>query len=179
MKTILVLRHGKSSWESGSDSDHDRPLAERGREAAGIVGSLLARTGQVPDRVLSSSAVRALETVELAAEAGKWSCPIKVVPDFYGASTEAVLARVREEDDDASSLLLAGHEPTWSALVSELVAGGSLRFPTAALARVDLPIDGWRELQSGRGALVWFLIPRLVKAMGFEAKGAGYSKRKR
>jgi len=174
MKTILVLRHGKSSWESGSDSDHERPLAERGREAAEIVGRLLAGIGQVPDRVLTSSAVRARETIELAAHAGGWSCPVKVVSDFYGASTSTVLARLREEDDDASSVLLAGHEPTWSSLVSELVGGGALRFPTAGLARVDLPIDGWRELQAGRGMLVWFVVPRLIKAMG-----ASYSKRRR
>jgi len=165
VKTILILRHGKSNWDAGYDSDHDRPLADRGREAAASMGKLLARIGQVPDRVLSSSAVRARDTVELAAAAGDWSCPLEIVSGFYGASTGDVLTRVREEDDAASSLLLAGHEPTWSSLVSELTGGGFLRFPTAAMARVDLQIDSWRELQTDRGALVWFLIPRLLKAM--------------
>jgi len=166
VKTIILLRHGKSDWDVGQGEDHDRPLAKRGRKAAALMGAVLARVGQVPDRVLTSSAVRARETVDLAAEAGRWSCPVEVAPEFYGGSPATVLERVRQEDDGASSLVLVGHEPTWSALASDLMGGGILRFPTAAMARLDLEIDGWKAAGSDRGMLVWFLVPRLVKAAG-------------
>jgi phosphohistidine phosphatase len=169
VKTIILLRHGKSDWDAGYGDDHDRPLARRGRKAATLMGALLARVGQVPDRVLTSSAVRARETVDLAVEAGRWPCPVEVVPEFYGGSPAAVLERVRRENDGASSLMLAGHEPTWSALASDLMGGGILRFPTAAMARIDLEIDGWKSVGFDRGMLVWFLVPRLVKAAGFPA----------
>jgi phosphohistidine phosphatase len=127
------------------------------------MGALLAQAGQIPDRVLTSSAVRALDTVRLAAEAGGWTCPVEVVPEFYGSSAPAVLARVRQEEDGASSLLLAGHEPTWSSLFLELT-GGLVRFPTAAMARIDVGTDSWSGVEAGRGMLVWFLTPRLIKA---------------
>jgi phosphohistidine phosphatase len=77
-----------------------------------------------------------------------------------------VLARVRKEADDAQSLLLVGHEPVWSALASDLIAGGMLRFPTAALARIDVMADSWSEVHPARGQLIWFLIPRFLKAAG-------------
>jgi phosphohistidine phosphatase len=166
VKTVILLRHGKSDWDAGHGSDHDRPLAKRGRSAAARMGAVLARIGQVPERVLTSSAVRARETIDLAAGAGNWTCPVEVVPEFYASSPASVLERVRREDDDVSSLLLAGHEPTWSALASDLMGGGILRFPTAAMARIDLEIASWNAAGTDRGTLVWFLIPRLVKAAG-------------
>jgi phosphohistidine phosphatase len=169
VKTLILFRHGKSDWNTDYGADHDRPLAKRGRNAAATMGTMLARTEQIPDRVLTSSAVRARDTVELAAEAGGWKCPVEIVPEFYGSSPATVVARVREESDAASSLLLAGHEPTWSTLAAELTGGGFLRFPTAAMVRIDLDLDSWSRLEVDKGMLVWFLIPRLVKAMGLPA----------
>ena len=78
MRQLLVLRHGKSDWDADYRGDHERPLASRGRRAAAAVGRFLAAAGPMPDRVLSSSAVRALSTVRLAAEAGRWPPPIRV-----------------------------------------------------------------------------------------------------
>ncbi len=166
MKTILLFRHGKSDWGADGATDEDRPLARRGRKAAASMGALLRRLDQVPDRVLTSPAVRARDTVERAARAGRWSCPIEVVPAFYGGGPADVLQRVREEADETSSLLLTGHEPTWSQLASELIGGGTVRFPTAALFRADFEGESWTSVAPGRGSLVWFLVPRLVKAAG-------------
>ena len=69
MKTVYLLRHGKSDWNSGH-ADHDRILAPRGEDAAHRVGRFLAAIDQVPDRVVSSTAVRACTTAELATQAG-------------------------------------------------------------------------------------------------------------
>jgi phosphohistidine phosphatase len=166
MKTLYLLRHAKSDWDNALQGDHERTLAPRGVKAAECVGRMLAAAGEIPDRVLTSSAVRARTTVDLAAESGGWDVPTIVVPEFYGSEPEVVMARVRREADDARSLLLAGHEPVWSETTSELIGGGVLRFPTAALARVDLAIERWSELAPGRGQLTWFIIPRFVEAAG-------------
>jgi phosphohistidine phosphatase len=166
MKTLILLRHGKSDWDAEYGSDHDRPLNLRGRDAASMMGALLARIEQVPDRVLTSSAVRAHDTVKLAAEGGSWACPVEVVSEFYASSPGEVLERVCAEDDATSSLLIAGHEPTWSTLAAGLIGGGWLRFPTAAMARIDFNVDRWSDIAPGKGMLSWFLIPRLVKAAG-------------
>ena len=166
MKTIILFRHGKSDWDASHDDDHDRPLAPRGRKAAIRMGQLLAKLKQVPDKAISSSALRAGDTVRLAVEAGCWDCPVEIAPEFYGASVEEVIARVRKEDDARGSLLLAGHEPTWSETASALIDGGTLRFPTAAMARIDLIVECWAEVRPGCGMLVWFLIPRLFAHAG-------------
>ncbi len=169
MKTIILFRHGKSDWNAEYGGDHERPLNERGHDAAKMMGTLLARLDQVPDRVLTSSAVRAQETVKLAALAGSWTCPVEIVPEFYASDPATVLQRIHAEDDAASSLLIAGHEPTWSTLAAGLIGGGWLRFPTAAMARIDLDVDSWGAVDAGKGMLVWFLIPRLVRAAGLGA----------
>lgn len=167
MKRLLLLRHAKSDWGADYGGDHERPLNPRGREAAARVGRALAALGQVPQAVLTSSAVRARETVERAAEAGGWSCPVEVSRDLYLSSTEDVLAAVRWQDDAVERLLVAGHEPVWSALVGELVGGARVKFPTAALARLDLGVGRWADVRPGAGTLAWLLTPKVLAKLGF------------
>ncbi len=68
MKTLIFFRHGKSDWDAEYHGDHNRPVAKRGRKAAKLMGRFLASTGQVPDSVVTSSALRARSTFELAAQ---------------------------------------------------------------------------------------------------------------
>jgi phosphohistidine phosphatase len=170
MKTIVLFRHGKSDWEAGHDADHERPLAPRGRKTAARMGRVLAAISEVPGKVLTSPAVRAHDSVLLAAEAGGWEAPIEVAPELYSSSPEEVIARVRQEADAGDSLLVAGHEPTWSELAAALIGGGRLRFPTAAMARIDLHVERWSDVAPGTGTLIWFLVPRLVKGAGRAAQ---------
>ncbi len=162
MKTLIIFRHGKSDWGADYPGDHSRPIAKRGRRAASVMGRFLALTGQLPDRVISSSARRAHETVELAHAAGGWECEIEIDDSFYEANVGIVLGRIRREPDTTEVLLISGHEPTWSELVSSLSGGGQVRFPTAAMARVDLDIHQWGAVAPGRGRLIWLIPPRLL-----------------
>lgn len=165
MKSVLILRHGKSDWDAGYDSDHERPLARRGIRAAELMGRFLSHIDQVPDQVISSTAVRARSTAELGIEAGQWNSPALYTEALYGASVGSVLELLRRIDDSIARLLLVGHQPTWSELISELTGGATYRFPTAALARVDLDADHWDEVQTGNGTLVWLVTPKIVKGM--------------
>jgi len=168
VKTLLLLRHGKSDWASDRDGDHERPLAPRGVRAARLMGRYLAALGQLPDAVLSSSAVRARETVRLARDAGGWKVDTRTTDGLYAASPEEVLQHVRQCDDECERLLLAGHEPTWSMLAGQLVGDGRLRFPTAALARIDLAVGRWREVGPGTGTLHWLVTPKLLQKIGWD-----------
>ena len=163
MKTLLLLRHGRSSWRTGWADDSERPLSERGGKDARRMGAFLGRLRQAPEQVLSSPAVRALDTVRLAAEAGGWRCPVETVPEFYSGSVGAVLDRVRRERDKIETLLLVGHQPMWSNVAAELVGGAVLRFPTSALVRIVLAVESWREIGRGRGELIWLVTPRMLK----------------
>jgi phosphohistidine phosphatase len=163
MKTLLVMRHAKSDWGAAFTSDHERPLARRGIKAARRIGRFLADSGSSPDLVLSSTAVRAHTTAELAAEAGEWGCEITTTEDLYASDPERVLDVVCATDNDVDSLLIAGHEPTWSALVSWLIGGGRVRMPTAAVACLDLPHGKWMDLAPGTCVLRWFITPKMLK----------------
>ena len=65
-------------------------------------------------------------------------------------------------DDQIPRLLLAGHEPTWSSLAGLLLGEASLRFPTAAVARIDFEVDSWRDVRAGGGTLRWLLTPKAL-----------------
>src|SRR5262245_33468165 len=94
-KTLLLLRHAKSSWESSATADFDRPLAPRGRRDAPRMGRLLADRGPIPDIVVSSPAARARETIDLFLEGGDLELTPKFEKAIYAASVEALLEVVQ------------------------------------------------------------------------------------
>jgi len=171
MKTILLLRHAKSSWSDPSLADVDRPLAKRGRKDAPRMGAVLSAFDCVPDVILSSPARRARETAELTARAAGFRGDIRWEESFYGGSAGDLMAALRRLPDDVQRPMLVGHNPTMEATAAALLGdgafagGGVLRMPTAALVCLEIGIDRWVALQRGEATLRWFLIPRLVKAL--------------
>lgn len=167
MKTMLWMRHGKSDWDAGYGADHDRPLAKRGVKAAQAMGMALARAGFAPDLVLSSTAVRARTTAELALEAGGFSVETRCERGLYDGGAARALELVREMPDvlagrAVETLLITGHEPTWSDSVSRLIGGGSVRMVTAAVACVVCDVEAWRGVRAGGCELSWFLPPKVL-----------------
>jgi phosphohistidine phosphatase len=161
-KTVYLLRHGKSDWGTLAAEDAERPLSPRGRKAARLMGRYLSGLDQRPDRVISSPARRARETADLAMRSGAWSCPRDLDDRLYASSPPAVLEVIRACPDAIGRLLLTGHEPTWSELVALLSGGSRVKFPTAALARIDLAVDRWSEARPGIGTLIWLIPPRVL-----------------
>jgi phosphohistidine phosphatase len=163
MKNLLVMRHAKSDWGVASGSDHDRVLARRGIKAARKVGRFLTESGTIPDLILSSTAVRALTTAELAMEAGGWGCKIVSSRELYASDPDRVIEVIHGINDTVDCLLIAGHEPTWSTLVTWLIGGGRIRMPTAAVACLDMPHGEWVDLAPGTCELRWFVTPKMLK----------------
>ena len=161
MKTLVLFRHGKSSWDAGPVPDRERALAPRGVKAARRMGRFLAAAGPAPDRVLCSPAVRTAETLRHAAEAGAWRAPVDVAPELYGASCSDVLACLAAAGD-AETVVVVGHEPSCSETLAALIGGGGARFPTAALACIRLDAAQWTDVRPGRGELLWLVTPRLL-----------------
>lgn len=166
MKTLYLLRHAKSDWSSGRP-DHERPLNRRGEEAAPRMGRFLAAIDQPPHRVLSSTATRAAETARRAADAGGFEAEIETTERFYLTGEDEVIDEVRRCDDAVERLLIVGHEPTWSGVIGLLAGVAEVRFPTAALARIDLAVDRWRDTTDGSGRLVFLVTPKLLGRAGF------------
>ncbi len=155
MKTLLLMRHAKSSHVGSALLDRDRPLAERGRRDAPAVGHRLERSGLLPDRILASSAVRTQETAQGVAAGCGFAGRIELSDALYAAPPDAYLAALSALPDDANCVLVIGHNPGLEDLVA-LLARTRETLPTAALAHVRLPIDHWSELAARplRGELV-------------------------
>lgn len=163
MKTLLLLRHAKSSWNDASLDDFDRPLNERGRKAAGKVGKFLAKQNLVLDLVLSSPAVRARQTIDLILNASAMLPEMRFDQRIYEASSARLMEVVSQIDDDRKTVMLVGHNPGMEELLSLLI-GRDERMQTAALATVSLGVKRWDRVIAGRGVLDSLIRVKELKA---------------
>jgi phosphohistidine phosphatase len=157
MKTLLVLRHAKSSWKNADLADHERPLKKRGKRDAPRMGKLLLEIEMTPNLIISSSAERALATAELVALSCGYEQEISVSRQLYHADTEDYLAVLRKQGEPHERVMVVGHNPGMEALVEDLT-GDYQRMPTAALVQIQLPIDSWTDFTeevSGELVGVW------------------------
>ena len=157
MKTLLVLRHAKSSWKQPELSDHDRPLNKRGQRDAPRVGQFLQSNRLVPDLILSSTAVRARSTADEVADGCGEAPSVTLEPRLYLADPDAIIDVVQSHGGDAQRVLVVAHNPGCAELVMKLT-GRSEEFPTAALAHIDLPIAAWSDLggsTQGKLSAIW------------------------
>jgi phosphohistidine phosphatase len=145
MKTLLILRHAKSSWKDDTLPDHDRPLNKRGKADAPRMGKLLRDEDLLPDLILSSDAHRARATAELVAEEIHYEGEIAFLRDLYAAEPEAYLDALKRLGGEAACVMVVGHNPGLEELLQELT-GEYQPLPTAALAQVSLPMSHWSEL---------------------------------
>lgn len=144
VKTLLVLRHAKSSWDNPGASDRERPLNKRGRKAASRMGALLAHKEIVPDVVLSSTAERTRETVARALEAADADPEVRFLDELYLAQALTYLEVLADLDAQVETAMVVGHNPGLEELVSGLAAK-HIRYPTAALSVIRLQIDAWHQ----------------------------------
>lgn len=169
MKKLTLLRHAKSGWDDPVARDFDRPLNARGKRAAHRIGQYLRDNDLHYDHVLSSPAIRCVETIEhLAQGVGETIAPAwdKRV---YLASAVSLLDVVQEADDRHDSLLLVGHNPGLEDLVLMLVPDRiddeardqvEEKFPTASLAEISFPVEHWDDIRANGGTLSLFVRPR-------------------
>ena len=166
MRRVYLLRHAKSSWKDRSLPDRDRPLAGRGRRAANFMAAHLQREDIQPDLVLCSPARRTRETLERIE--GAFGGGVKVIFEdaLYGAGETELLARLEALPQEVGSVMLLGHNPGLEELALALASKGAglarmrEKYPTAALATIDLPADRWSAIERGSGELVDYVRPR-------------------
>lgn len=163
-RTLLLMRHAKSDYPPDV-ADHDRPLAPRGVRQAGLAGDWLRANEPVIDFVLCSTATRAQQTLLNTGIGAK----VRYSERLYAATPGMVIEEINTVDDDVSTLLVVGHEPTISALAlalgdertSDIAAAERIcdKFPTSAVA--VLTVGGrWKELELSSASLIGFQVPR-------------------
>ena len=168
MKTILLLRHAKSAWNTPGLADHERPLNRRGERAAKAMADHLAGQGPRPDQILCSTAIRARQT--LAPLVSLWTpAPlISLEEGLYLASEDQLMARLRALADNVGTVLLIGHNDGIGQFAEMLAGRGSAalmtalrdKYPTGTLTTLRAPIRQWPELAAGAAELAGFVRPR-------------------
>jgi phosphohistidine phosphatase len=148
MKTLLLMRHAKSSWSDGSQADVDRPLNDRGRREAPRMGRWLRAQGLELDHVISSHARRAVETAEAVIDASGYGGEWQREPSLYAAGVEAYLDVLRGLPDTAQTVLVVAHNPGTEEVV-EALTGEQETMKTACVAVVELPLERWQGLGNG------------------------------
>ena len=168
MKSLLIMRHAKSSWKDTNIQDFDRPLNKRGRADAPVMGQLLKDRELLPQRILSSTAVRARKTVESIVASSGYKGEIIYLDSFYMAEPITYLESLRLLSDDLERVMIMGHNPGLESLLQQL-SRQVVALPTAAIAFLTLPIKHWSELRvDTEGELVEYWVPRDLP--GYEIK---------
>jgi phosphohistidine phosphatase len=170
MKILTLLRHAKSGWDDAITRDFDRPINERGERAAAAMGKHAASLGLKPDFIVASPAVRCTDTLDYFLPAAQLA-DLEPLWDrrVYLASSATLADVLRELPDSAHHVLLCGHNPSMEDMVFDLVPANEgdhsrqdveEKFPTAAIATIELAIDHWADLRDNVGTLKTFIRPR-------------------
>lgn len=163
MRTLLLLRHAKSSRKDNGVRDFDRPLNQRGLKAAPSIGRLIRKRKLQPDLVLSSPAERARQTTQLLFEAAGLKTEVRYDERIYEATGARLFEIVGQIEEDANVAMLVGHNPGLEELL-EALTGEAHNLPTAALACIELNIEKWNKVRAGGGQLEWLVKPKELKS---------------
>lgn len=159
MKRLILMRHAKSGWDDPTLDDHDRPLNQRGRLAATLMGAYLSDANLIPDRALISSAARTQETwARMALDR-----PSDIKPDLYLAGPLAIITAAQEADDAASTLLILGHQPGMEDAANRFCTDATLDgYPTAKITAVGFDVTSWADIQFNTGSLLHEATPKAL-----------------
>jgi phosphohistidine phosphatase len=172
MLTLCLLRHAKSSWQSPTLPDRDRPLASRGRAEAPLMGRAMAERGLVPQLVLCSSARRTRDTLDLVLPELKVTPKVIYEDSLYHASSAAMLEMLQGiSTSGVGQVLLVGHNPELHALSLDLIGSGpkhmrerlAEKLPTAGLVVIIFLASAWKDVVLNSGEIKLFLTPRLAE----------------
>ena len=161
MKNLFLTRHAKSSWNNPGLADIDRPLNERGKKAAPFMGKLIVDKGEKPELLISSPANRALSTARAFGEVmGLVENDIIVNRAIYSAGAQQLLELVQNQDDLHKSIMLFGHNPTFTSFVNMLTGSNIMNVVTCGVVRINFEYSSWIDIDFGSGRLVYYEYPK-------------------
>lgn len=164
MKTLLLMRHAKSSWKDPDLTDHDRPLKKRGRKDAKRMAKVIEANDLYPNLILSSSAARAVETVEVIVDALGYENEIIYSDALYMGEPSDFIEALKTLDSDIEKVMIVAHNPGLEAYL-QIIDGEIEAMPTAALGYLVLSLDDWREISfETMGDMVGYWTPKTLAA---------------
>jgi len=145
MKTLILMRHAKSSWKDQKMKDKDRPLTKRGMKDAVQIGAVFDKNELIPQLVLSSSVKRARQTTELVLEACHYPGDVIYMDKLFLAEADVILDALRLLPDEVERVLVIGHNPGMESVL-QILTGQIIALPAAAAANISLLSDSWKSL---------------------------------
>ena len=165
-KTLILVRHAKSSWNNPGLSDEERPLNTRGERDAPRMGDWLSATGIQPDLMVASPAQRARSTaVHIARALGRQDHSIVIDQQLYFTGVHGMLRAIEAVDDANVSLMMVGHNPVMTQLFNQLSGEQLSNMPTCGMGILTFDMPSWGLIDSTPGRLQAFQTPKgLAKA---------------
>ena len=161
MKTLILIRHAKSSWDAPGLSDSERPLNERGKKDAPEMAKRLKQKGIKVDLFVSSPAKRARQTAKcFAEEYDVKKDDILLVEDLYMASQEGFYGAVSQLNDKNDVVALFSHNPGISEFASSLTNVRVDDMPTCAMFALQVQTDKWKNFQDSEKNFLFFDYPK-------------------
>jgi phosphohistidine phosphatase len=161
MKTLLIIRHAKSSWDNANTADIDRTLNDRGKKDAPVMARRLIKTGIVIDRFVSSPAKRARHTAELfAREFGIKDKDIVIIPDLYHAAPSVFRQIITDLNDKDDTVALFSHNPGITSFVNTMASLRLDNMPTCAIFAVKSTTGHWSEFLAANPEFLFFDYPK-------------------
>ncbi|MCP5463012.1 MAG: histidine phosphatase family protein [bacterium] len=161
MKELLLVRHAKSGFKDTDMPDIERPLENRGKNDASLIGKAVRKKGIKPDAVISSPAKRALDTANSIAEHIRYPAEeIRIDATLYDSDAEGIVGMIRGLDDSLNSVMLFGHNPDFYDLAAILIPRTIDKFPTCGIVCITFAVNSWREIAESAGELAFFIYPK-------------------
>ena len=161
MKTLYINRHAKSSWDSTSLSDFDRPLNKRGERDAPLMGNVLSKLVQAPQTIYSSPANRAITTAKIIAAAFNYEIN-NIIEDqkIYEAGVSDLMKIINNTSDNYDTIMLFGHNPTFTTISNYLSDKYIDNLPTSGFVKIDFPLNSWKDIEGETGNFILFEYPK-------------------
>lgn len=161
MKTLFIVRHGKSDWSYPDVRDIDRSLKERGVNDGYRMAGRMLEKNLIPDLLISSTAARATQTALIFLRVLDIADD-KLVFDknLYLADEDDILSVIYAVDDSVENLMIFGHNPGFTYLANSLSNLNIMNVPTTGLVSLKFDIKSWNEISRGKIAEEEFDFPR-------------------
>ena len=161
MKNLYLTRHAKSSWGNPGLADIDRPLNGRGKKAAPLMGKLIVDKGEKPELLISSPANRAFSTAKVFASAmGLHETDVLIKDTIYGAGVHQLLNLVQDVDDLYNSIMLFGHNPTFTSFGNMVSGENIMNIVTCGVVRIDFEFSSWKNIDFNSGRMIYYEYPK-------------------
>jgi phosphohistidine phosphatase len=165
MKELFLVRHAKSDWGTEFLKDIDRPLNERGYRDAYFMSQWFLKNKKAPQRIVSSTATRALNTALIFARAMDFDLKnFTITPKIYECHEKDLRAYLKEMDNSVDRLMVFCHNPCITEASNRLTKDVFIdNVPTCGIVNLNFEVQNWKDIEEKKASIGFFQFPKDFK----------------